>query len=237
MRGSLKASIVLGCSLAAGAIHAFAGNTDPAIVRKAFERATRSITTNADNSAYSEQFRQSNAASAKLSPLAAFSMQGSGTQLSVKDGTCSGAMCSASLGDCQCAKYQGTLNATSIGKANWTASVTLNADDCTNTGTPSGICCFGDGVLSATDNTKAANTLSMSFTGPVCFDPNASMDMSVSGTFIILPAGSTGKFALSTGTGQINVFSLATDGTSYLAGDGLIQVVSPLPTPTATATP
>jgi len=221
MRGSLKASIVLGCSLAAGAIHAFAGNTDPAIVRKAFERATRSITSNADNFASFEQLRQSNAASAKLSPLAAFSMQGSGTQISTTDGTCSGAMCSASLGDCECVTYQGTLN----------------ADDCTNTGTPSGICCFGDGVLSATDNTKAANTLSMSFTGPVCFDPNASMDMSVSGTFIILPAGSTGKFALSTGTGQINVFSLATDGTSYLAGDGLIQVVSPLPTPTATATP
>src|SRR5271166_3963271 len=157
MRGSLKASVVLIGSLAAGAIHGFAGTTDPAIVREAFERSTRSVTSNADSPAALEQLRQSrlsradsqsNAASVKVSPLTAFSMQGSGTQV-ITDGTCSGAMCTASAGNCQCLTYQGTLNATSVGKGTWTASVTFNADDCTNTGTPGGFCCFGDGVLGA----------------------------------------------------------------------------------------
>ena len=207
MSQSWKVSLVLVCSLAVGSIYAFAGS-DPALVRKALQR-------------------HPNAAAAKESPLTAFSMQGISHEAGMTDGTCGGTQCMASLGDCVCLTFQGTLAGTLIGKADWTAGVTVNIDDCTNTGTAGGFCCAGDGTFSATDGAKSPDTLAMSFAGTVCDDPNAKDDFSASGTFIILPS-STGKFVQSAGTGQLNLYSPAAGTTSYVAGDGLIQLVSPL---------
>jgi hypothetical protein len=118
-----------------------------------------------------------------------------------------------------------------VGNASWSAAVTVNLNDCTNTGTSTsgggGFCCYGDGTLMATTGTgSSASTLAMSFTGPVCNDPNASDDTSIQGGFIILTSDSTGKFKHSAGTGEVNIFE-ATDMTTYLAGNGVIQLTSP----------
>ena len=51
---------------------------------------------------------------------------------------------------------------------------------------------------------SGSNTLAMSFAGLVCADPNAALQTSVSGGFIIL--NGAGKFANSGGTGQLNMF-------------------------------
>lgn len=173
-------------------------------------------------------------AAQKPSALLDFSMRGSGTETQ-SDGACNGATCQASQGDCECLVFQGSLNATQLGNASWSASITVNIDDCTNTGTMDGFCCFGDGVLSATSGTgNAQSTLGMSYTGPVCVDPNSSsdpntLDISIQGGFIILPATSSGKFDHSTGTGQLDAYVNASDpdGATYLSGRGVLQVVSP----------
>ncbi len=167
-------------------------------------------------------------AAAATSPLLDYSMRGTGVAADAVDGTCSGAACNASGGDCLCVTFQGTLNGTQIGNADWDAALTVNIDDCTNTGTPGpdpagGFCCFGDGTLNAT---VSSDTLAMSFTGPVCDDPNANDDTNVMGGFIILTADSAGKFQHSAGVGQLNI-SVLEDGTSYLAGTGVLQVTSP----------
>jgi hypothetical protein len=228
----IRVLVALICLLVGG-ISASAGSVDPAVVRAALRRHTRSVSSGASHTSTSGRHSDAIAirpnSSATPSPLLPFSMQGSGTQGTTTDGTCSGGTCAASSGDCQCLKYQGTLNASTLGAANWTASVTVNVDDCTLTGTPNGFCCVADGILGATDTTSSANILSMSFTGPLCVDPNAALDVGVSGTFIILSSSSSGTFAQSTGTGQLNLFSTASsDGTAYVAGDGLLQVISPL---------
>ena len=66
-----------------------------------------------------------------------------------------------------------------MGKATWNSTVTVNVDDCINTGTTDaqggGFCCFAGGPLSAS---SGANTLAMSFTGLLCEDPNAGIDRS-----------------------------------------------------------
>lgn len=114
-----------------------------------------------------------------------------------------------------------------MGKATWNSTVTVNVDDCINTGTTDaqggGFCCFAGGPLSAS---SGANTLAMSFTGLLCEDPNAGDQFNVQGGFIII-AGA-GKFVNSAGTGQLDM-SVGTDtaGTTYLSGNGLLQVVSP----------
>ena len=206
--------------VAAGSDH-----PDPETVRAAFEHRGASL------SAASE----SSAAAPKPSPLLPFSMLGTGTAADPTDGTCSGATCDASGGQCICIQIQGNLNATQVGNAPFTASVTVNINDCTNTGTSTsmngGFCCFGDGVLSATTGSgKSVSTLAMSFTGPVCNDPNADAgnggDTNVQGGFIILAASSSGKFQQSGGAGQINLL-VTTANNVYLAGNGVLQVVSP----------
>ena len=197
-------------ALAAGADH-----VDPEVVRAALERPSTS-TPNA----------QSPAAAQKTSALIDFSMRGSGTQNSMTTGACSG-VCQASAGHCDCLKFSGSLNATQVGNASWTANATVNLDDCTNTGTTNGFCCFSDGSLTANGGTgSSASTLGMTFTGLTCSDPNASLDTSIQGAFIILPSKSTGKFAHSTGTGQLDAY-VAANNTTYLSGRGVLQVVSP----------
>jgi len=168
----------------------------------------------------------------KVSALQQFTLRGTGTQSStVGDGTCSGAACNASAGDCECLNFQGSLNASPFGNGTWTAGLTVNVDDCTNTGTPGpdaknpAFCCFGDGVLDATTSDKSPSILELSFTGPVCTDPNADDDLSVLGGYIIVTSDSTGKFVHSAGTGEINLF-VATDLTTYLAGNGTFQLTS-----------
>jgi len=66
----------------------------------------------------------------------------------------------------------------------------------------------------------------MSFTGLVCEDPNAGDQFSIQGGFII--GAGAGKFANSAGTGQLDV-SVGNDtaGTTYLSGNGVLQVISP----------
>jgi len=217
------APVALLCSILLTAMTAFGANVDPKVVREALQRSAKS-------SSSANAAAQPNAAAAKTTPLVAFSMQGSGTLTGSPDGTCSGALCAASSNDCMCLQYQGTLNAKPFGAGTWTAQVTVNVDDCTNTGTPGpppgGFCCVGDGTITATDKTRSANSLMLSITGSVCADPNADQDVGVSATYIILPAAS-GKYAHSTGTGQVNLFSIDIDQPAYLSGDGLIQVVSP----------
>jgi hypothetical protein len=169
----------------------------------------------------------------KGSPLQEFTLRGTGTQnASVGTGTCSGAICNASHGDCECLNFQGSLNTSQLGNATWTAGITVNVDDCTNTGTPGpdasspAFCCFGDGILDATTTGKSPSILELSFTGPVCADPNSDDDLSVLGGYIIVTSDSTGKFAHSAGTGEVNLF-VAEDLTTYLAGNGVFQLTSP----------
>jgi len=194
-------------------------HVDPAVVRAALQRR--------GSSSEGARAAQSKAAAQKTSALLDFSMRGSGTQTSMTTGTCSGAVCDASSGNCTCLNLQGMLNATQVGNASFTAGVTLNSDDCTNTGTTGGFCCYSDGTLTATAGSgSSASMLGMTFTGLVCADPNASLDTSIQGGFIIVPADSSGKFATSTGTGQIDAY-VAADNTTYLSGRGMIQVMSP----------
>jgi hypothetical protein len=132
---------------------------------------------------------------------------------------------------------QGNLTGTPIGTGTWTANITINTDDCTNTGTPgpgsSGFCCFGGGVLTAKFGTgKSASTLAMSLTGPVCSDPiDADSNggaTSIQGGFIILTASSTGKFVHSAGSGLLSAtVGIDAAATTYLSGNGTMQVVSP----------
>jgi len=214
--------------LSAGNAAAGSAHPDPMKIRAALEHLRNSG--DASSSAATSQ-----PAATKASALQVFSMRGTGTQNStVGTGTCSGATCSASGGNCECLKFQGKLNATLVGNATWTAGVTVNVDDCTNTGTPGpdtanpAFCCFSDGVLDATTGGNSPSMLEISFTGPVCLDPDANDDTSVQGGFIIVKANSTGKFAKTAGTGQVNFF-VADDLTAYLSGNGVIQLTSPLP--------
>ncbi len=202
---------------------AASGHPDAATVRAALEHLGR---------AQSLSNVRSQPAAQATSALTQFSLRGSGAETPNSiTGTCSGAPCDASKGDCQCITYAGTLNATDVGNATWNASVTVNLDDCTNTGTedPSngGFCCYGDGTLNATTGSGgSASTLALSFTGPICNDPNADDDTSIQGGFIIVTSDSTGKFQHSAGTGEVNFFEAA-DTITYLVGNGLIQLTSP----------
>jgi hypothetical protein len=158
-----------------------------------------------------------------------FSMTGTGTELNAAFGTCSGMGCASSHGSCTCLTFSGTLDGTLIGKSNWDAGITVNLDDCENTGTPSGFCCVGDGKLTITSSASGpANTIGMSITGAICENPEASEDLSLGGNFKILPSLSGGKFANSNGTGRINAFAASSNGTTYLDGSGAIQSSSPL---------
>jgi hypothetical protein len=159
-----------------------------------------------------------------------FEMRGSGSQVSSNPGTCSGQACSASLGNCDCVVLTGSLLSTVVGNSNFTASVTINDDDCTATGTSDGFCCNGDGLFKATNGTgQSANALQLSFVGPICFDPNtfgspAVLDSSLQANFTVLGSASTGKFLNSAGTGQINIFTHAKTETVYIATLGQIQI-------------
>jgi len=203
-----------------GVGRAGSNHPDPSTVRAALEHQNRTRKSSATVQAQA------------TSPLAQFNLRGLGTEVPNSiTGTCSGEPCAASAGDCECITYSGTLTATNVGNASWNAAITVNLDDCVNTGTedPSGggFCCFGDGTLDAmTGSGNSASTLAMSFTGPICNDPNANDDTSIQMGFIIDTADSTGKFQHSAGTGQINLFE-ADDATTYVVGNGLIQPVSP----------
>ena len=161
-----------------------------------------------------------------------FEMRGSGAQASPTAGTCSGQACAASQGDCECLRFTGSLFSTVIGNSTWSASLTLNVDDCTNTGTFPGICCIGDGQLSAVNGSvKSGGVLALSFTGPYCVDPNSSPNLgflasSFEANFGILNSISSGRFLNSTGTGQINI-SIDVNGNAYLAAAGEIQLATP----------
>ena len=224
MRWSCKVFVMFISLLAiAAAVPAFAadvGHPDPFKVRSILRhRALNSRT---------------KSAAQKPSALLDFSMRGSGTETQ-SDGACNGATCEASLGDCECLVFAGSLNATQLGNASWSASITVNLDDCTSTGTLEGFCCFGDGAFSATSGTGTSqSTLGMSYTGQICSDPNSSsdtstLDTSIQGGFIILPATSSGKYDHATGTGQLDAYVNASDadGATYLSGRGVLQVVSP----------
>jgi hypothetical protein len=164
-----------------------------------------------------------------VSALRPFSMIGSGTQSSPGIGTCSGQTCNATGHACTCLKFSGTLEASLIGQSQWDASVTVNSADCENTGTPSGFCCIGDGVLNLTSGTgSAANMIGMTITASVCDNPDASNDLSLAGNFKILPSSSAGKFAHAAGTGRINAFSASSNGATYINASGTIQLSSPL---------
>jgi hypothetical protein len=204
---------------------ASSGHPDAATVRAALaHRGPKSAPAGVD----------SQAAATKASPLVTFSMLGSGTAQDPVDGTCSGATCDASAGDCECIQIAGSLNGTDVGTAPFNASVTVNVDDCTNTGTSTsmagGFCCFGDGVLATVPgNGSSPSNLGMSFTATVCNDPNANAstggDESVQGGFIILSADSSGKFASSAGAGQINLIVDTSDNV-LLSGNGVLQLDS-----------
>lgn len=219
----IRTAIALGLfAFATIATDAMAGgpaSPDPATVRAALEHRSSSIKARAQPAA------------AATSALTQFSLRGNGAEVPNSiTGTCSGAPCSASGGDCECLTYQGTLNASTVGNATWNASVTVNLDDCVNTGTEDpgggGFCCFSDGTLQAMGSGGSASTLAMSFTGPICNDPNADDNTSLQGGFIIVTSDSTGKYAHSAGTGQLNLFE-ATDATTYLSGNGVFQLTSP----------
>ncbi len=155
-----------------------------------------------------------------------FSMRGSGPAAAPTVGTCNGSGCGGSARHCECLKFSGTLLSTVVGNSNWDASVTVNEDDCTTTGTSKGFCCVGDGTFEATSGTgKTMNALVFSFTGPICEDQNASLDTSLQGSFEILTSMSIGKFTNSTGTGQVNILSNGTD--AYLTALGQIQLGKP----------
>jgi len=122
--------------------------------------------------------------------------------------------------------FAGTLLSTVVGDSSWKASVTVNEDQCKGTGTSAGTCCIGDGTFMATNGTgKSVSNLSFSFSGPICLDPNASLDSSMQAPFEVLTSMSTGKFANSVGTGQINIFSNGTD--AYLTALGQIRLGKP----------
>ena len=131
----------------------------------------------------------------KVSALQEFILRGSGTQnSSVGDGTCSGAACNASNGDCECLQFQGSLNASQLGNATWTAGITVNVDDCVNTGTPGpdpSQSCFlllWRRGARRHHHRQFSQHPGVSFTGPVCADPNANDDLSVLGGYIIVTA-------------------------------------------------
>lgn len=154
------------------------------------------------------------------------SLRGSGTQTDVTDGTCAGGTCSSTT--CQCLKFTGSLSSALLGNADWTAGLTVNLDECTNTGTADQFCCTGDTLLTISNGTTSApNVLALSFTGPACVDPNSS-NVSFWGDFIVLSSSSSGKFANAVGTGQINLFTGLTDTTPpvYLAAQGDINLPS-----------
>ena len=156
-----------------------------------------------------------------------FSMTGTGTELNAAFGTCSGMGCASSHGSCTCLTFSGTLDGSFIGKSNWSAGITVNLDDCKNTGTPSGFCCVGDGLLTITSAAATANTIGMSIAGAICENPEASEDLSLGGNYKILPSASAGKFAQSTGTGNINAFIASSNSDTYLDANGAIQLTSP----------
>ena len=165
----------------------------------------------------------STATQALASPL---SLRGSGTQTDSTDGTCSGQACSSTT--CECLTFSGSLSSTLLGNSDWTASLTVNLDECTNTGTMDQFCCNGDTLLSISNGKASApNKLVLSFTGPACVDP-ASSNLSFWGDFIVLSGSSSGKFAGAIGTGQINLFSGLTDNTppAYLTAQGDIDLPS-----------
>src|SRR5579864_426785 len=113
-----RITIALGVlALVATATAAVAGpkSPDPETVRAALEHRSASSKARAQPAA------------AATSALTQFSLRGNGVEVpnSIK-GTCSGAACGASGGDCECLTYQGTLNASTVGNANWNASVTVN---------------------------------------------------------------------------------------------------------------
>jgi hypothetical protein len=154
-----------------------------------------------------------------------FNLRGSSAQTGAKAGTCSGQTCSASAGDCECLTFGGALLSTVLGNLTWTASVTINLDDCVATGTSGGSCCNGDGLFNAVAGSgSSASTLSLSFVGPDCVDANAGGDSSLQASFAVLTASSTGKFASSAGTGQFNLFSNSTDGSGYVSALGEIHL-------------
>jgi hypothetical protein len=161
-----------------------------------------------------------------------FEMRGSGAQASPTPGTCSGQACAATQGNCECLQFSGSLLSTVVGNSNWTASLTVNLDDCTGTGTFFGICCVGDGLFRAINTAgRSAGVLDLSFTGQYCVDPNSSpsillLGSSLQASFTILNSVSSGRFLNSTGTGQINISSDA-NGNAYLATEGEIQLVAP----------
>jgi len=198
------------------------GQPDAETVRAAFAQRT------------SKAAASQSAATAKPSALLTFTMMGNGTSTLDATGPCPRVTCNGSSGTqagCNCLTLQGTLNGTQIGKATWTSTATINTDDCTNTGTTDaqggGFCCFAGGPLSASNGTgKSASTLAMSFTGLLCEDPNAGDQFNLQGGFII--GKGVGKFANSAGTGQLDM-SVGTDtaGTTYLSGNGVLQLVSP----------
>jgi hypothetical protein len=205
---------------AVGVSVAGSNHPDAATVRAAFEhRASASV--------------QSQPAAVRPSPLVVFNMRGTATSTFDKNAACPGVVCNASSGGCVCFAFTGNITGTPTGNGTWTANATVNIDDCTNTGTPSGpdpgFCCFGGGLLNIkTGSGQSASTLAMSFTGPVCSDPNADLQTSIQGGFIILTASSTGKYLHSAGTGELNAFVASdTPGTTYLSGNGTIQLVSP----------
>jgi hypothetical protein len=198
------------------ATFAGSGHPDAATVRAAFAHQSASSAP------------KSSAAAATTTPLLTFSMLGTATS-TVDDGPCPGVTsCNSSNDGCNCLTFQGSLNGTQVGNATWTAMVTINTDDCPNTGTTTaqgdGFCCYAGGPINAS---SGSNTLAMSFSGLVCQDPNAALQLSVQGGFIIFSGA--GKFANSAGTGQLNM-SVADDdaGSTYLVGNGVLQVVSPL---------
>jgi hypothetical protein len=150
-------------------------------------------------------------------------MRGTGSETSSHAGTCSGQSCGASLGDCECVEFSGKLISTVVGNSSWTAELTINLGNCTNTGTTDGYCCIGDGVLNATSGTGAsASVLSLSVTGPLCNDPNTPA-YSMQANYAVLGPTSSGKFANAAGTGQFNMYS-NTSGNAYLAALGVIQL-------------
>jgi hypothetical protein len=154
-----------------------------------------------------------------------FNLRGSLTRTGAKAGTCSGQKCSASAGDCECLTFSGTLLSTVVGNLAWTASVTINLDDCTATGTSGGSCCNSDGLFNAVKGSGAsASTLVLSFTGPECVDANSAGAASLQANFAVLPASSTKTFANSTGTGLFNLYSNATDGSGYVSALGAIHL-------------
>src|SRR5579872_1397426 len=140
-------------------------------------------------------------ASATASPAAAtrpIELRGSGTETS-SPGTCSGQTCGGSSQDCECMEFSGKLISTLAGNSSWTADITVNIDDCTNSGTAGGFCCNGDGVLNATSGSGAsASVLSLSVTGPICVDPFAQAS-SLESNYKVIGATSSGKFANAAG--------------------------------------